>query len=159
MKPGDEVQKVFETTNKATLLVFDTNRNCYKIKVNDVNETRAGNLGVYLPNMIKENIEVVNYSLLDEKQKILIIAYSNNKVAKINLESFEGNRSILKNSYNQEQELVDMITLTNDTVIKVITSKTVITKDTTVITAVNNRAATGVYVTRKGILQAIEVVL
>jgi DNA gyrase subunit A len=158
LKPGDEVIKVFETTNTAELLIFNADRTCYKLDVSRIDETRANQLGTYLPNMLRaDSLEIVSYSILDDKHKILIAAYSNNRMAKINLKSFEGNRRILKNAFNLRQDLVDLITLKGEAKLKVVTDRTEVEVDTTRLSLTNSRGATGVYVTRRGTLQKVEV--
>lgn len=159
LKPGDEILRTFETKNKAELLVFSSDNHCYKLPLNTVEETKPNNLGHFIPNMIKDNnINIINYSILDDDQTILIAAYKNNRLAKINLESFKGNRKVLKNAYNKDQEIVDLITLNKETELSVRTSKTSIQVDTSKLHLTNSRIATGVYVTRKGQLEKIEIV-
>lgn len=158
LKPGDEVLKMFETTNDSELLIFTADRICHKVSLSRVDEARVNQLGTFLPNMIRGNdIEIVNYSILDKKHKYVIAAYTNNRLTKINLESFNNSRSILKNAFNRNQELVDLITLEDDTKLKVVTDKTEIELDTTKLAATNSRGATGVYSTRKGTMKKIVV--
>lgn len=158
LKPGDEVKRIFKTTNKAEVLIFSDDGICHKIQLNSVDETRSNSLGHFIPNVInKPSISIINYSVLDSNNKIIIAAYKNNRLSKINMESFNGNRKILKNSYNKNQELVDLITLTSDQILKVSTSKVSIDIDTRNLTLTNSRNATGVYVTRKGNLRSVEI--
>lgn len=81
--------------------------------------------------MIRDkNITIVSYSILDSTHKFIIAAYSNNRIAKINLEAFQGNRTILKNSYCLKQDLLDMITLEDDVSLNLLTDKSKLTVDT-----------------------------
>ncbi|MEK5205208.1 DNA topoisomerase (ATP-hydrolyzing) subunit A [Bacillus sp. FSL R10-2789] len=158
LKPGDEVVRVFETKNDAEILVFNADRTCHKIEIKRIDETRVTSLGTFLPNMMRtENVEIVSYSILDDKHTILVAAYTNNRLAKINLKSFGGNRRILKNAFNLRQDLVDLVTLTDEAKLKIVTDRTELEVDTTKLALTNSRGATGVYCTRKGEMKQIEV--
>ncbi|MED4261933.1 DNA topoisomerase (ATP-hydrolyzing) subunit A [Priestia aryabhattai] len=158
LKPGDKVIKVFETTNKAEVLIFGSDRVAHKVEVKDIDDTRVTSLGTYLPNMIRDKkIDIVSYSVLDKKHKILVAVYSNNRIAKINLEAYEGSRKILKNSYCLKQDLVDLITLQEDTKLKIVTDKSKLTVHTKDFNLTNGRNATGVYASPARILKKVEV--
>ncbi|MEK5071691.1 hypothetical protein [Sporosarcina sp. FSL K6-1508] len=156
LKPGDKVSKTFETDNRSEILVFGTDRICYKVHSKDIEETRATSLGTYLPALIdNRSVQISSYSILDEKYKFILAVYSNNRISKINLEAFLGNRKFLKNSYNLKQDLVDMVTLETDTTITMVTDKVKV--DSSTLSLTGSRGATGVYITRKGITQKVEV--
>ena len=158
LKPGDEVIKIFETTNKSEVLVFGSDVTCHKVELKDLEDTRVNQLGHYIINFIRDKqLEIVNYSILDDKYKYLIMVYSNNRVSKVNLKSFLGSRKILKNAFNKNQELVEMITLEKEANIELITDKTKVKVNTSKLTETNSRGATGVYMTRKGITQEVKV--
>lgn len=157
LKPGDEVLRIFETNNDSEILIFGEDRTCHKVQVKDIDETRINQLGTYLISLVRDkSLKIISYSILDEVHNILIAAYSNNRIAKINLKSFSGNRRVLKNAFNHSQELVDMLTLKEDTILTIITDKTKLELGTEKLTLTNSRGATGVYCTRKGIMKSIE---
>ena len=159
MKPGDKVKKIFSTTNNSEIIIFLDDNTCRKIKLNMVQETRVTELGHFIPNLLNENsINIINYSVLDDSHKFLIAVYKNNRVNKINLKSFSGNRRILKNAYNKNQDLLDLITLKEDSKLKLTTEKTSVEVDTKKLRETNSRAATGVYVTRKGEAKQVEII-
>ena len=158
LKPGDEVFKKFETNNLAEVLVFDSLRNCYKIPVRDIEDTRANTLGTFIPGMMNFDEDIVNYSILDENVSFLIMAYSNNRVSKVDIKSFNGNRKILKNSYNAKQDLVDILTMYKDETIKMKTDRTEVKFETSDLNMTGGRGATGVYITRKGNCSKVQVV-
>ena len=158
LKPGDIVQKVFETTNKSEVLVFGDDRVCHKVELKDIEDTRANQLGTYLPNIVRDNnINIVNYSVLDEKQKFIVMVYTNNRISKVDLESFKGTRSILRNSYCLKQELADMFTLEKDTKLKVKNDKGTLTINTKDYNLTMGRNATGVYISPSRKLLKVEV--
>jgi hypothetical protein len=73
------------------------------------------------------------------------------------MRSFDGSRKILKNAFNRNQELVDLITLEDDSKLKITTDRVEIEIDTKDLSLTLSRGATGNYQTRKGIMQKIEV--
>ena len=158
LKPGDKIQKVFETTNDSEILVFGDDRVCHKVALKDIEDTRANQLGTYLPNIVRDNnINIVNYSVLDEKQKFIAMVYTNNRISKVNLESFKGTRSILRNSYCLKQELADMFTLEKDINIKVKNDKSTLTINTKDYNLTRGRNATGVYISPSRKLIKVEI--
>lgn len=158
LKPGDKIQKVFEATNDSEVLVFGDDRFCHKVALKDIEDTRANQLGTYLPNIIRDNnINIINYSILDEKQKFIMMVYTNNRISKVNLEAFKGARSILRNSYCLKQELADMFTLEKDIKIKVKNDKGTLTINTKDYKLTNGRNATGVYISPSRKLIKVEI--
>lgn len=157
LKPGDSILKSFETNNKAEILIFADDKHCYKIPAHLINETASKALGSYLPNITKNSsIKILSYSILDDIQKMIIVAYSNNKVAKIDLDSFKGNRRILKKSLNETQELVDIITLQNEATLKLTTTQEVLDINTADLTTKGSRSSQGSFQTRKGNTKTVE---
>lgn len=159
LKPGDSVIKTFETNNKGQILAFCSDAVCYKIALNDIEETRANNLGTYLPNLTKDkNINIINYSVLDDKHKFIIYLYTNNRIAKIKLEAFDGTKSVLRNSFCSKQELFDLITLEDDITLNVTTDKKKIKVNTKDYGFVGQRNATGQYMSSARKLKKVEVI-
>lgn len=158
LKPGDEVLHYFETMNDAELIVFGEDILCYKIKLSSIEETKAGSLGVYIPTVLRVNdLKIVSYSIYDDQRKFIIIAYDNNKVAKISMKVFEGNRRVLKRAYNEKQKVVNILTLKDEEKLKITTDKTLVEINTTDLPLASSRVTPGIYSTRKGKMIKIEV--
>lgn len=121
LKPGDKISKTFLTENLAELLVFGKDRCCYKIKVYDIEECNQRSLGSFIPSLCEVD-KIVGVSVLDSKNKFIIIAYDNNHIAKIKSESFSGNRKKLANSLSKTHEVVDMITFNKEGMFEVKTN-------------------------------------
>lgn len=157
LKPGDEVLRTFETTNDAMILVFLKDAVAHKFPISKIEETRAGNLGSYIPALLRDNdIEIVSYSVLDDKHKILIAAYTNNRIVKIDLSQYDGSRWVIKNAYRTKgQDLLDLITLKEDTKLKLTTDRIELEIDTAELQFLA-KIATGNYQTRKGTAIKIE---
>lgn len=114
IKPGDSIIDSFETWNNAELLVFSKDKFCYKIKISEIEESTNKSLGVYVGSLCDIKDDIVGYSVLDDSHKFIIIGYDNNKIAKINLKSFEANRKKLANSLSKSAEVVGILTFKNE---------------------------------------------
>lgn len=160
LKPGDEVIQVFEATNKSEIVMITDACMAYKIELSKLEETKNNTLGTYLMNIFDlENENVVNYTIYDDKRKFLIIAYKNNRIAKVDIKVFAGRRKVLKYGYKEGQEVVDMITLNKEVTLKLKTTRTEVEIKTEDLNMVSNRATPGTYATRRGELEKIEVVI
>jgi DNA gyrase subunit A len=109
VKPGDGIVNEFETWNNAELLVFGKDKCCYKIKISDIEEVTNKALGIFIPSLCDVST-IVGCSILDDTYKFIIISYDNNKIAKIKLDSFAGNRKKLQNSLSQTEEVIGILT-------------------------------------------------
>lgn len=156
LKAGDEIAKVFDTVNSAELLVFTEDGSCHKVKLADVEETKASAFGVYLPSII-EDTNIVGYSVLDKQQKFIVNVFENKKVAKIDLQSFVGNRKKLKNSLNTKSKLVDILTYDKEGVFNIKTDRFNMALNTSDFTLTSTRSAMGAYATtKKGVVLEAE---
>ena len=160
LKPGDKVIQVFEATNKSEIVMITDACMAYKIELSKLEETKNNALGTYLMNIFGlENENVVNYTIYDDKRKFLIIAYKNNRIAKVDIKVFAGKRKVLKYGYKEGQEVVDMITLDKEVTLKLKTTRTEVEIKTKDLTMISNRATPGTYATRRGQLEKVEVVI
>jgi DNA gyrase subunit A len=156
LKAGDKLAKQFNTVNSAELLIFTEDGSCHKVKVNDIPETKAGAFGTYLPTII-EDTNIIGYSVLDNKQKFILNVFENRKVAKIDLQSFIGNRKKLKNSLNINSKLIDILTYDKEGLYHLYTNRFDIMLKTEEFTTTATRSAQGSYATtRKGEVTRVE---
>jgi DNA gyrase subunit A len=109
LKPGDKIVNTFDTSNHAEILIFGTDSACYKIKLSEIDESTNKGLGVYAGSGI-DIPGIVGSSILDSNYSFVIIAYDNNRIAKIALSSFKGNRKKLANSLSKTDKVVGMLT-------------------------------------------------
>ena len=118
LKDGDYVISQTQTTNKSKILAFTNLGNCYFYNTYDLNDTQPSNLGQYLPSLISlESDEKIIYTTVtSDFTGHLLFAYENGKVAKITLSSYktETNRKRIKNAYNLNSKLVNVLKLTKD---------------------------------------------
>lgn len=157
LKAGDEVVQTFETTNSGEILIFTIDGDCHKVKLADVEETKANSFGTYLPTTMGDNSEIVGYSILDNKRKFILNVFENRKVAKVDLKSFVGNRKKLKNSLNTKSKLIGILTFTNEGKFSITTNRYTLDCDTKDFTLTATRSAMGAYATtRKGEVIKVE---
>ncbi len=110
LKPEDTILQQIETTNKSDILLFSNKSNVYKLKAYELNDSKASNLGDYLPNILDlEDEEKIIYmiSTLDYSGYMLF-GFINGKVAKIPLNSYltKVNRKKLINAYSNKSNLI-----------------------------------------------------
>lgn len=110
VKPGDEIVNTFDSWNNSELLVFGDDKCCYKIKVSEIEESTNKSLGSYIKSLCELDSPIVGYSILDNNSRFIIIAYSNNKIAKIKLDSFSGNRKKLSNCLAKNLDVIGILT-------------------------------------------------
>lgn len=114
VKPGDEIIEVFDTWNSADLLVFGSDKCCYRIKVSEIEESTRTVLGAFIKSLSEIDCDIVGTSVLDDNHRFIIISYDNNKVAKIKLDSFSGNRKKLANSLAKNANVVGILTFAEE---------------------------------------------
>lgn len=148
LKPGDQVVQIFKTRNKAEVLVFDKDKCCYKIKISDLEESTPKALGTFIPS-VTDAKDIVGYSILDGEAKFIIIGYDNNKIAKIKLDSYEGNRKKLANSLAKNAEVVSILTFYEEGDFAFKTDKSGFKVNTSMF-ELKERWTQGVYGPRKG---------
>lgn len=110
LKEGDEMSQEVESTNKADLLFFSDKASVYKTKASQFKNTKASDLGDYIPAVlgfesgegVAAMVDTLDYS------GYLIFVYDNGKAAKVPLNAYETktNRKKLANAYSEKQKLV-----------------------------------------------------
>jgi DNA gyrase subunit A len=110
VKPGDEIVNEYSTFNRAEFLIFGNDKCCYKVKISDIEESSNRALGTFIKSLCDLSGSIVGTSIIDTLHEFIIISYDNNKVAKIKLDSFEGNRKKLANSLAKNAGVVGILT-------------------------------------------------
>ena len=90
-KEGDSLAFSRETTNKDEILVFTDQFQCYKARLNDFADTKASQLGDYLPQKLGFDPEehVVQVVLAEGYKGFALFFFENGKVAKVPLSAYE----------------------------------------------------------------------
>ncbi len=125
-KEGDSLKETRETSNRAELLVFTDQFQCYKTRLSDFEDSKASLLGDYLPQKLGfDQGENLLHCLFpgDYKGHVLFF-FENGKVAKVPLSAYETktNRKKLTGAYSDKSPLKTAVALEADTQMAVYTS-------------------------------------
>ena len=119
LKEDDVILQEEETTNRAEVLFFVSNGDVYKLRVHEIPDGKASQMGEFIPNLLgidrKENI--VGMVLSGDYSGHVLFCFENGKCAKIPLKSYEtkSNRRRLTGGFAVQSPLVSMIFLPEDT--------------------------------------------
>jgi len=108
----------FESQNKNELLIFTDKQQVYKARVHDFDDTKASNLGTYLPTVLEmDEGENVIYLIdpTDYKGHILFF-FQNGKVARVELAGYATklNRKKLTGAYSDKSPVCTVLPLYED---------------------------------------------
>ena len=125
-KEGDSLQFSVETTNRAELLVFTDQAQCYKTRLSDFDDGKASQLGDYLPQKLgMDPEEKVLYTVLPGDYKgFMIFMFENGKAARVPLSAYETktNRRRLTGAYSDKSPLKAAFALDKDCQLTVYTT-------------------------------------
>ena len=114
-KEGDSLSVSFESYNARDILIFTDHQQVYKVKVCDLEESRASTLGIYLPTKLDmdEGEKVITIIDPEDYRKNVLLFFENGKCAKFNLSVYEtkNNRRKLKNAFSNKSPLAAVIIL------------------------------------------------
>ncbi len=117
-KEGDSLAFSTETTNKAEILVFTNQWQCYKSRLSDFEDSKASLLGDYLPQKLgMDPGETVLQVLLPGDYKgFALFFFQNGKGAKVPLNAYETktNRRRLTSAFSDKSPLVSAMAITED---------------------------------------------
>ncbi|MBR5500936.1 MAG: topoisomerase IV, partial [Clostridia bacterium] len=115
LKDGDQIAQEIEWHNKADIIFFSDCQTVYKMKLHEMNDSKAGSLGDFLPNLLEmgEDEHIIFMSVTDNYSGELLLAFENGKVARIPFEAYatKTNRKKLINAYSGVSPIVDIIHL------------------------------------------------
>ncbi len=125
-KDGDGLKLSLETTNRAELLVFTDKQRVYKTKLSEFEDCKASALGAYLPGSLEmdEGERVLTVVLPRDYKGDLLLVFENGKIARIEASAYETktNRKKLINAYSDKSPLVDIMRITEECDITLISS-------------------------------------
>ena len=114
-----------ETTNRAEVIFFGGG-NAYKMKVSDIPDGKASQLGEYIPNLVgmEEKADIIGMVLANDYSGNLLFVFDNGKCAKVPLSAYatKSNRRRLTGAYSAKAEAIAMFFLPEDTDILLISS-------------------------------------
>ena len=117
-KEGDSLARTWETTNRAEILVFTNQFQCYKSRLSDFEDGKASLLGDYLPQKLgMDPGETVSHLVLPGDYKgFVVFFFENGKAAKVPLSAYETktNRRKLTGAYCDKSPLVSILAMDTD---------------------------------------------
>ena len=117
-KEGDSLLFSQETTNRADLLVFTDQFQCYKSRLSEFEDGKASQLGDYLPQKLgmEQGESVISVVLTQDYSGFVLFFFENGKVAKVPLNAYETktNRKKLTGAYCDKSPLVSVYALQAD---------------------------------------------
>ena len=117
-KEGDSLAFSIETTNKAEILVFTDQFQCYKSRLSDFEDSKASLLGDYLPQKLgfEPGESVLQVLLPGDYKGFVLFVFENGKVAKVPLSAYETktNRKKLTGAYSDKSPLKSAMALSAD---------------------------------------------
>lgn len=118
LKDDDFIMQEQETRNKAELLLFSNRCQVYKLKIHELPDTKASQMGDYLENVLKldEDESIIYIHATDNYEGNMIFGYESGKVAKVPISSYatKTNRKKLANAYYANSPLVGIYFLHQD---------------------------------------------
>ena len=108
-KEGDSLSFCCETTNRAELLVFTDQFQCYQTRLSDFEDGKASQLGDYLPQKLGFDADekVAKVILAGDYKGFVLFFFENGKAAKVPLSAYETktNRRKLTGAYSDKGPL------------------------------------------------------
>ncbi len=126
-KENDSLSQSFDATNRGELLIFTDRQQVYKVKLSDMQETKASALGTYLPTALEMDEGENVLAMIDPGQykDELLLVFRNGKVARIPLSAYETktNRRRLTGAYSDKSPLVAVLPLQGEREFVLITNE------------------------------------
>ena len=117
-KEGDKLAFSRETNNKAEILVFTNQFQCYKSRLSDFDDSKASLLGDYLPQKLgmDPGETVLQVVLPGDYKGFVLFFFENGKVAKVPLSAYETktNRRRLTAAFSDKSPLVCAMVMDTD---------------------------------------------
>ena len=117
-KEGDSLAYTKEATNRAELLVFTDQFQCYKTRLSDFDDGKASLLGDYLPSKLgfDQGESLLQVIFPGDSKGFVLFFFENGKVAKVPLSAYETktNRKKLTGAFSDKSRVVKIMALESD---------------------------------------------
>ncbi len=118
LKDGDEIIKEISCTTGYQLLAFTDKGDVYKLYLDELEESKPSELGIYLPSLleIEDDEEIIHVAITKDFEGYMFFGFENGKVAKINLSSYDTvtRRRMLVGAYDTSEKLVGILSAPED---------------------------------------------
>lgn len=122
-KEGDGPYLSWDTNNHEELLIFTNHRQCYKLRLADLEDSKASLLGDYLPAKLEmeEGEGIVWVCLAQEYAGQILLFFENGKVARVEASAYQTvtRRKKLTSAYSDKSTLVTALRLLEETEVAV----------------------------------------
>ncbi len=150
MKPKDCLIQEMDGENRGELILFSNRQKAYKLKLYELEDSKASDLGYYLPNLVPMDQEekIIYMVPTTDYSGVMFFAFANGKAAKIPLSSYETktNRKVLANAYGNYPLRDIRFMLEEKLLIAVSNINKVLLFDTAQVSLKTTRSASGVQV-------------
>jgi len=113
-KDGDSLKLSYESSNRKEFLVFTDKQQVYKLRLRDMEDSKASVLGTFLPSKLEmDEGESVLTMIPADSDSTLLLFFENGKVAKFPASVYETktNRKRLTGAYSDKSPLVEVVQL------------------------------------------------
>ena len=115
----DFIVQVEETTNKNEVLLFTNKCNVFKVKVYDIPEAKASQVGEYLTNLLGlgEGERVEKMVVANDYKGFMLFGFADGRICKVPLTSYvtKTNRKMLTSAYSSHSPMVSALFLAEET--------------------------------------------
>ena len=128
LKEGDKIIRTDNCSNRCDLLAFTNRQQVYKLRLSDLDDTKASLMGEYLPAKLgmDEGEGVTYVALTSDYEGFMLFFFDNGKVAKVELSAYatKTNRKKLLGAYSDKCELSATLQIVQDCEILLTSSST-----------------------------------
>lgn len=121
LKENDVIIQEYETSNRSDLLLFTNKCNVYKLKLHDIEDTKASQFGVYLPNLLdmEEGEQIISMHATADYSGYMVFGFDTGKVTKVPVNVYETktNRKKLIKAFYGKAPCVGISYVTNEDVL------------------------------------------
>jgi DNA gyrase subunit A len=125
-KEGDGLRVSFESSNRSDLLVFTDRQQVYKLRLSEMEDSKASLLGAYLPAKLQMDEGESVITMLDpgDYSANVLLLFENGKAARLPLSVYatKTNRKKLVNAFSDKSPLVEVLLLAEEKDIALFTS-------------------------------------
>lgn len=106
IKDDDTIIQELDSSNRSDLLLFTNQCNVYKMKLHEIEDSKASQFGVYLPNILglEENEQIIAIHTTMDYTGYMLFGFDTGKVAKVPVLAYEtktNRRKLVKAYYGQ----------------------------------------------------------
>lgn len=122
LKDEDQIIQEIDANNRQELLLFTNQCNVYKMKLHEIEDCKASQYGVYLPNLLKleEGEQIIAICSTSDYSGYMAFAFNTGKIAKVPLNVYETktNRKKLIKAFYGKAECVGIEFVTDEDILE-----------------------------------------